>query len=451
MAIAIADKCVVFLSSGGANVAQRIDGELRQEILNRFEFMSYFYNHETLGRNVTIQFHITHDRLPGGRVSLYLATRGPRCEIFEGTARRWNTSITVSYDYWLNIQAKRVGTTKILADMVRRKELRLRGNPFLFFKLGSIFGGTLNEDLLKPAEGPIHGPRVGNEERPWSIPKRVVILSGSGRSKNQASSYRFATLLAKGISQVAPKPKVEILHLRDLDFSPCKGCFACWRRDGRCVLKDDYASIIAPKIETCDLLVLAFPLYFFDFPPEIRKVITRFFANSHPHLYWNEETSSIGHYRRKAYPFSLFLLGAAAIFDTRQFEIPLKQVELLTRRSDIPFLGALFRTTSNSFVVDAARTPLLDDIESAFVDAGRELATTGTIAEETRQEAEKRFLTPAQLRAAAFAYYHYLNKQFKFPLVKRRGEVSEFDVTEDALEKTSVASIDLITPASDAA
>jgi hypothetical protein len=48
----------------------------------------------------------------------------------------------------------------------------------------------------------------------------------------------------------------------------------------------------------------------------------------------------------------------------------------------------------------------------------------------TRKAAERRFLTPAQLRAAAFAYEHFLNKRFKFPLARRRCEASVFDVTE---------------------
>lgn len=449
MQIAIVTNTSSFLT-GGTKLVQYVDGDLMQEILNRFEFMSYFYNPEALRRDAILQFHITNERLPSGRVSLYLSIKGTQCEIFEGISRHWETSITVSYHYWLNIQAKKVGTARLLADMIWRKDLRVRGNPLLFFKLGTIFGGTLDEELLIPTDGPVLGPRVGEDERPWEAPRKVLILSGSGRSKKQATSYRFASLLAKGISQAQLKPTVEILHLRDLDFAPCKGCFACWRTDGQCVLKDDYASIIAPKLEECDMLVFAFPLYFFDFPPEIRKVITRFFANAHPFIYWNEETSTVGHYRRKAYPFSIFLLGVAAIFDTRQFEIPLKQVELLTRRSDIPFIGSLFRTTSNSFGVNAARTPLLDDIEAAFVSAGLELAMKGEISEEIRGKAEKRFLTPAQLRAAAYAYYHFLNKQFKFPLVKRRGEVSEFDITEEVREKKPSA-IEVGTLATDAA
>lgn len=435
---------------GGAKLVQYVDGDLMQEILNRFEFMSYFYNPEALGRDAVLQFHITHEKLPSGRVSLYLSIKGTQCEIFEGISNQWETAITVTYSYWLNIQAKKIGTARILADMIWSKDLRVRGNPLLFLKLGTIFAGTLDQELLIPTDGPLFGPRVGEEERPWEVPRKVIILSGSGRSKRQATSYRFASLLARGLSQAQPKPTVEILHLRDLDFSPCKGCFACWRTDGRCVLKDDYVSIIAPKLEECDMLVLAFPLYFFDFPPEIRKVITRFFANAHPFLYWNEETNTVGHYRRKAYPFSIFLLGVAAIFDTRQFEIPLKQVELLTRRSDVPFIGSLFRTTSNSFGVNAARTPLLDDIEDAFISAGRELAMNGEVSEDTRGKAEKRFLTPAQLRAAAYAYYHFLNKQFKFPLVKRRGEVSEFDITEEVREKKP-SEIEVGTLATDAA
>ena len=412
----------------------RLDPELRQEILNRFEFISFFYNPEALGRDVTIQLHVTDDRLEGGRVSLYYETKGDRCEIFEGTASRWETCITVDYSYWLKIQGKKVGRARILGDMIWRKSLRVRGNPFLFFAFESIFGGTLNEELLKPTDVPVLRRRADDEKARWTVPKRVVILSGSGRAKRQATSYHFAKLFAEGIAHAEPAPKVEILHLRDLDFEPCKGCFACWRTHGTCVLNDDYTSVIAPKLEACDLLVLAFPLYFFDFPPEIRKVITRFFANSHPFLFWNERTSTICHYRRKAYPFSLFLLGVAAIFDTRQFEIPMRQIELLTKRSDIPFVGELFRTTSNSFLVDAARTPLLDDIEAAFVRAGRELAMTGTVSETTRAVAEQRFLTPAQLRAASYAYYHFINKRFKFPLSRTRGEVSEFDVTKERLE-----------------
>jgi multimeric flavodoxin WrbA len=256
----------------------------------------------------------------------------------------------------------------------------------------------------------------------------VAILSGSGRPHRNATSYHFARHLAEGMAGGAAAPRVRLVHLRDLSFGQCRGCFGCWRNGGECTLDDDYTSLVAPLLESADLMVLAFPIYFYGFPPEITHAVTRLFSNLHPTYRWDGDEGTLVHNERRPCPGSLFLLGTGGLLDTTQFDIPMQHARLLARRHGIRFLEGLFRPTGNLFLVPAARTPALDDVEAAIERAGTELVDTGAVSERTRERVQRRLLSPAQFRAAGHAFEAMLGGRFEHPLPTTTVERSRFDV-----------------------
>jgi hypothetical protein len=153
------------------------------------------------------------------------------------------------------------------------------------------------------------------------------------------------------------------------------------------------------------------------------------FIYSHPQVYWNEQVSDLAHYHRGSeYGFSLFLLSTAGVFDRVQVNVAVTQVKLFSQRHGVPYLGCIHRPTGTGFITPAVRTTLHDKIDSAFQNAGFELASYGSVSRKTRQLVEKDIMTPAQLRAGIRAYQHSLTQKFKFPFKSPIIEPSRFDI-----------------------
>ena len=66
---------------------------------------------------------------------------------------------------------------------------------------------------------------------------------------------------------------VEKVVLKDLDYSPCRGCNAC-HKTGDCVVKDD-AVILYEKILASDCMAVASPIYTMGITAELKGFIDR--------------------------------------------------------------------------------------------------------------------------------------------------------------------------------
>jgi len=83
---------------------------------------------------------------------------------------------------------------------------------------------------------------------------KILAICGSPRKKN---TYKALD----SIRESFPGINFEMLHLNDLDFSLCKGCYGCvLRGEEKCPIKDD-RDMILRKISEADGLILASPVY----------------------------------------------------------------------------------------------------------------------------------------------------------------------------------------------
>lgn len=83
---------------------------------------------------------------------------------------------------------------------------------------------------------------------------KLLAICGSPRKGN---SYKAL----KEISYAFPHVEYEILHLNDLKFSLCKGCYGCvMKGEERCPLKDD-RDLVLEKMKEADGIIFASPVY----------------------------------------------------------------------------------------------------------------------------------------------------------------------------------------------
>lgn len=71
--------------------------------------------------------------------------------------------------------------------------------------------------------------------------------------------------------------EVELVHLNEIVIKKCKACDGGWgqcRRDGTCILKDDFQTL-REKINDTDMLVFSTPVYWHDLSESAKTFLDR--------------------------------------------------------------------------------------------------------------------------------------------------------------------------------
>lgn len=95
----------------------------------------------------------------------------------------------------------------------------------------------------------------------------LAIASSPRRHGNSESALDFV------LSNLPPSFKVDKIALNDLNINPCKGCGVC-EKTGECIQKDDFAQL-SEKLERCDVLIFASPVYAMSVCAQAKSLIDR--------------------------------------------------------------------------------------------------------------------------------------------------------------------------------
>jgi multimeric flavodoxin WrbA len=101
------------------------------------------------------------------------------------------------------------------------------------------------------------------------MPVKVLGISGSPHRHGNTETLLDAFL--EGVSEEGGEADKVIL--KDLDYSPCRGCNAC-HKEGECIVKDQ-AIPLFDRILTMDCLAVASPIYSMGITAELKGLIDR--------------------------------------------------------------------------------------------------------------------------------------------------------------------------------
>ena len=99
----------------------------------------------------------------------------------------------------------------------------------------------------------------------------IKVLGISGSPHRHGNTEMLLDSFLEGAR--ASGATVEKVVLKDLDYSPCRGCNAC-HKTGDCVVKDD-AVILYEKILASDCMAVASPIYTMGITAELKGFIDR--------------------------------------------------------------------------------------------------------------------------------------------------------------------------------
>jgi len=100
-----------------------------------------------------------------------------------------------------------------------------------------------------------------------------LVLACSPRKGGNSDTA--AALLAEGLGAAGATPR--LVHLRDLDLKPCRGCQACGRDpQHRCVLMErDQSEELFRLIMAAPMLFFAAPIFYYHLPASFKGFIDR--------------------------------------------------------------------------------------------------------------------------------------------------------------------------------
>jgi multimeric flavodoxin WrbA len=99
----------------------------------------------------------------------------------------------------------------------------------------------------------------------------VTVLGISGSPHRHGNTETLLDSFLDGSRSAGAS--VEKVVLRDLTYSPCRGCNAC-HKNGECIVKDD-APLLFDKILSVDCIAVASPIYTMGITAELKGLIDR--------------------------------------------------------------------------------------------------------------------------------------------------------------------------------
>ena len=115
---------------------------------------------------------------------------------------------------------------------------------------------------------------------------KILVLESSGNRKG--SSNLLAEEFIKGAEENGHS--VTVFDVIRADIRPCLGCNHCGM-NGPCVQKDDYENKLKGMIKEADMLVFVMPVYYYNWPAQLKAVIDRFYSFTTELTYMHKKTA----------------------------------------------------------------------------------------------------------------------------------------------------------------
>ncbi len=214
---------------------------------------------------------------------------------------------------------------------------------------------------------------------------RLLVVRGNPRKTGYVQA--FTDLFLEG----ARSAEADIcdVDLTTKHITPCEGCYHCWIAEpGQCIHQDDMNDLLQEFI-AADVVVCATPLYYYSMSSRLQTFfertlpLTQAGLDEMPNGLFRNQTRFPEQWRNK----KLIFLVIGALRDKANFQPFVETCRLIADGMAMELGGILVRPESHLTGFDRAKPTQIKRIRQAFIEAGREAATSGTVSERVLQEA----------------------------------------------------------------
>ncbi|MGE5294063.1 MAG: flavodoxin family protein [Solirubrobacterales bacterium] len=238
---------------------------------------------------------------------------------------------------------------------------------------------------------------------------KVVVINGSPHGGKGNTSLILGPFL-EGMK--AAGAEVKVFETKGMNVKPCLGEYSCWfRTPGQCIQDDDMQTLL-PELVTCNVLVLATPLYVDGMTGSLKTVVDRMIPSGEPQIVSREDHCRHPG-RGSVKDRKMALVSNCGFWELDNFDALVAHIKAIAKNLDATFAGALLRPHGPAFKAMLDQHAPVTDVLDAARDAGRQLVETGSIAAGTLN-AVSRPLLPREM------YVTIANEQ----IARRRGSVA---------------------------
>lgn len=204
-----------------------------------------------------------------------------------------------------------------------------------------------------------------------------VVLAISGSQRNPSFTEKMLDLCLEGMGDDL---EVHRFHPHKMKIGPCTSCWLCWNgaQPGECAQKDDFEQILE-VYKRADYVLVAAPLYVFDFPATVKNVFDRFFVTLEP-AQIESPRGDTEHPKRFGRHPKAVLISSCGFPEIENFDLLRKHFHLISDHMGWNWSGEILISAAG-----AANAPKLFDRKLELVrNAGAELVGGAISSETTR-------------------------------------------------------------------
>lgn len=222
----------------------------------------------------------------------------------------------------------------------------------------------------------------------------AVVLAISGSLRKRSFTEKMLDLCIEGMG---PDLEVHKFHPHRMNIGPCTSCWSCMgsRNPGECVQQDDFEKILA-VYKRADYLLLAAPLYVFDFPATVKNVLDRFFVLLEPEQVESADGHTIHPTRFGRHPKTA-LISSCGFPELDNFDILRRHFRIICEHMNFARSGEILIPASGI----AALAPKLFDGKYDLIRAAGAELVRGSIAPETTAAIAAPVMAAADFRRMA--------------------------------------------------
>jgi multimeric flavodoxin WrbA/putative sterol carrier protein len=212
---------------------------------------------------------------------------------------------------------------------------------------------------------------------------KILLLRANPRK--DGVSQKLIDLFVKGASETG---EVTDIDLTSKNIKPCIGCYHCWTTTpGICVQLDDMKDLLESFL-SCDIVVLASPLYAFAVSSYCKIFQERTMPLLAPGIIQDLNKLERNNLRfPQRMPKKLAAIIVGGLKSPAHTDGVVTSLKSFADGFGIEFAGALIRTESYIIQFTDTKPKTIKNMENAFYQAGQTLATEGVIPEILQQKA----------------------------------------------------------------
>lgn len=226
---------------------------------------------------------------------------------------------------------------------------------------------------------------------------KILALNGSHRGAAGLTQW-LLDKLAEGVRQAGGQFSTVVLA--DRRITPCQACEKCHTPENylRCVYEDqDDVAAIFQEMRSADIIIYATPVYVFGLTGRMKTFLDRYNSTAGTgELCVTESGLFFGRANKAIYGKPTVVLTLCGNVEAETLKSVVTYFKTLCRFFDAPLVGVLARKSVGMLEPvmkgDTAAAGRLAEVLDAYVEAGRQLATTGRITPATEKAANRHIL-----------------------------------------------------------